>query len=87
MRKQLITISTLLLCKNCLSQNLKPEDTFDKYFCVLGFDSPFPLSFQKGDTINLNNGLEFEAFFFNKNGKLQMVESYQWCGTTVFLRD
>jgi hypothetical protein len=68
-------------------QSISEQDLIGKHFFVEGFQSRLPLSFTKGDTVVLKEGVEFEAFFFAKHDKLKMVESYEWCGnTTLFER-
>jgi hypothetical protein len=68
-------------------QSISEQDLIGKHFFVEGFQSRLPLSFTKWDAVVLKEGVEFEAFFFAKHGKLKVVESYEWCGnTTLFER-
>ncbi|MGB0849616.1 MAG: hypothetical protein ACPGTP_00085 [Bacteroidia bacterium] len=68
-----------------LGQEVKVVDLIGKHFYVTGFESPLPLYLEKGDTIDLKNGVKFESLYFSKKDKLKKVANWQWCGSTTFL--
>lgn len=77
----------------CLSQVATKDNIYKKHWVIVDKSGVVDTSgrvlstYESGDTIILSDWAVRDAYYFRKNGKIKVVKSWQWCGTTTRLED